>query len=226
MSAFLAEFLRSPLTVGALAPSGRALSEAAVAPIPSHGDPVVVELGPGTGTFTEQIQHRLGGRGRHIAVEINERFAARLAQRYPAIDVVTADAASLHAVLAERGISTVDVIISGLPWAAFSARKSLSILSSAVEVMSPLGAFTTFAYTPLRWVEAARRLRRALDAHFDEVLISRTIWANLPPALVYYCRRPSRLSSYEEAFVRDTPASLRRSSVPADTTDLLTRSRR
>ncbi|MBE1586610.1 phospholipid N-methyltransferase [Nonomuraea angiospora] len=26
---------------------------------------------------------------------------------------------------------------------------------------------------------------------FDEVVISRTVWANLPPALVYYCRRPA-----------------------------------
>src|SRR5690606_15803790 len=28
------------------------------------------------------------------------------------------------------------------------------------------------------------------ESHFDGVVISRTVWVNLPPALVYHCRRP------------------------------------
>ena len=68
---FLRQFLRSPITTGAIAPSSRYLAAAVTAPIPERGDPVVVELGPGTGSFTAEIQRRLGGRGRHIAVEIN-----------------------------------------------------------------------------------------------------------------------------------------------------------
>lgn len=72
---FLGQFLRSPVTTGAIMPSSRYLAAAVATPIPERGDPVVVELGPGTGPFTAEIQRRLGGRGRHIAVEINPRLA-------------------------------------------------------------------------------------------------------------------------------------------------------
>jgi phospholipid N-methyltransferase len=37
---------------------------------------------------------------------------------------------------------------------------------------------------------AARRFRRRLRDTFDEVLVSATVWRNLPPAFVYVCRRP------------------------------------
>jgi 16S rRNA A1518/A1519 N6-dimethyltransferase RsmA/KsgA/DIM1 with predicted DNA glycosylase/AP lyase activity len=35
----------------------------------------VVELGPGTGSVTAAIEHRLAGRGRHVAVEIDPGLA-------------------------------------------------------------------------------------------------------------------------------------------------------
>jgi hypothetical protein len=33
-------------------------------------------------------------------------------------------------------------------------------------------------------------LLRSLRARFEEVVVSQTVWSNLPPALVYFCRRP------------------------------------
>jgi phosphatidylethanolamine/phosphatidyl-N-methylethanolamine N-methyltransferase len=188
---FFREFVRSPLTVGAVAPSSGALARVVTAPVPGSGHPVVVELGPGTGAFTGAIQRRLGGRGRHIAVEINERFAARLAIRHPGVDVALADAGSLAGVLGERGIERADVIVSGLPWVAFGERRRSDVLSAVVGGLSESGAFTTFAYVHTRWASPARRLLRSLEARFDEVVVGRTVWANLPPALVYHCRRPA-----------------------------------
>ena len=187
---FLTEFLRSPLTVGAVAPSSSGLARVAVAPVPRAADAVVVELGAGTGAFTGPIQQRLGGRGRHVVIEINERFAQRLARRCPAVEVVVADAADLGAVLADRGIGRADVIVSGLPWAAFAPDHQRDVLAAATEVLAADGVFTTFAYVHARWAPPARRLHRALESRFDEVVTGRTVWANLPPALVYHCRRP------------------------------------
>jgi len=51
------------------------------------GSPVVVELGPGTGSFAAAIQRRVRDGGRRIAVEVNPRFAQDLAARHPAVDV-------------------------------------------------------------------------------------------------------------------------------------------
>lgn len=64
------------------------------------------------------------------------------------------------------------------------------VLSEVVAVMPPTGVFTTFAYVHARWAPPARRLLRSLRSRFEEVVISRTVWSNLPPALVYFCRRP------------------------------------
>lgn len=188
---FLLEFARSPMTVGAVVPSGTALARAITAPIARTGAPVIVELGAGTGAFTSVIQQRLGGRGHHVAVEINERFARRLAARFPAVDVVAGDARDLTGLLAERGHRDADVIVSGLPWAAFTPARQDDLLRAVVGALSPQGAFTTFAYTHLRWAAPARRLRRSLQEAFEEVVVGRNIWANMPPAFVYHCRRPA-----------------------------------
>jgi len=189
---FLAEFARNPLCVGAIAPSGAALADRITAPIPTEGDPVVVELGPGTGAFTAAIQRRLAGRGRHVAVEINSRFAALLSARYRTVDVVNADAADLGAVLGLRGHARADVVVSGLPWAAFPAHRQDAILREVVGALADGGAFTTFAYLHAVWSPPARRFRQALRARFDDLAIDRVVWSNLPPALTYHARRPLR----------------------------------
>ncbi|MBB5083540.1 class I SAM-dependent methyltransferase [Nonomuraea endophytica] len=192
---FLLEFARHPMTVGAVTPSSAALAHAITTPIPHTGDPIVVELGAGTGAFTRVIQRLLDGRGHHIAVESNEQFARRLAARFPGVDVVAVSAQHLPDVLARRGHLPADVIVSGLPWAAFPPAKQRDVLAAVVGSLSREGAFTTFAYAHLRWAAPARRLRRSLEASFEEVVVGRTIWANLPPAFVYHCRRPTEISS-------------------------------
>lgn len=187
---FLREFVRAPFTVAAVTPSGRALSEAVSSTVPHAGEPLVVELGPGTGAFTAAIQRRLAGRGRHLAIEINARFAARLAARCPGVDLAVADARDLRDILAQRGHRRADVIVSGLPWAAFAPGLQDDLLDAVTGSLAPQGAFTTFAYTHTRWAPPALRLRRLLRARFEEVVLGRTVWANVPPAFVYYCRRP------------------------------------
>ncbi|MEN3539789.1 methyltransferase domain-containing protein [Microbispora sp. ZYX-F-249] len=186
------QFLRSPAATGAVAPSSRRLSEAVCVPVPERGDPVVVELGPGTGPFTAEIQRRLGGRGRHLAVEINARLAGRLAARYPKVELVVDDAARLPELLAGRGVAAADVIVSGLPWAAFAPAHQAGLLRAVVASLAPGGAFTTFSYVHARALPAALRFRRGLGRAFEEVVAGRTVWRNLPPAFVYHARRPRR----------------------------------
>ncbi|MFG2043033.1 class I SAM-dependent methyltransferase [Dactylosporangium sp. NPDC048998] len=187
---FVREFLRDPFTVAAVTPSGEPLADVVTAPVPRTGTPVVVELGPGTGAFTNAIQRRLAGRGHHLAIEINGRLAGLLAARYPRVDVAVADARSLREVLAQRGHRSADVIVSGLPWAAFAPTQQDDLLSAVTDTLAPDGVFTTFAYTHTRWAPPARRFRRSLASGFEEVVPGRTVWGNLPPAFVYFCRRP------------------------------------
>jgi phosphatidylethanolamine/phosphatidyl-N-methylethanolamine N-methyltransferase len=188
---FLREFVRHPLNTASVTPSSPALAGAMTAPLPRGGDPVVVELGPGTGAFTRAIQEHTGGRGRHIAVELNPGWAELLEHRHPGVDVVLADARELPALLADRGITTVDAVVSGLPWVAYApGPDGRGLHSVIVDALGPEGVFTQFGYTWTRWAPPARRQLADLRAHFADVVISPAVWRNLPPAVVYEARGP------------------------------------
>src|SRR5699024_2600263 len=82
---FFLDWLQNPLTVGAVAPSGRELARLMTAGVAPGAR--VVELGAGTGTLTQAILER----GVHPAdlhiVEQNESFAAMLRGRFPSCPV-------------------------------------------------------------------------------------------------------------------------------------------
>ncbi|MDP4508373.1 MULTISPECIES: class I SAM-dependent methyltransferase [unclassified Nonomuraea] len=185
---FLWEFVRSPLRTASVLPSSARLAAQMVVGVPERGEPVVVELGAGTGAFTSAIQRRLGGCGRHIVVELNDRFAAEIARAYPSVEVVCEDAAHLPGLLARLGVGPVDVVVSGLPWVAYAGQPPL--IESVARVLSPAGVYTQFAYNWTRWAAPARRLLGGLRTEFEEVVTSTTVWRNLPPAVVYLARRP------------------------------------
>ncbi|GAA5049918.1 phospholipid N-methyltransferase [Thermocatellispora tengchongensis] len=188
-TSLLREFLRAPWLTATVAPSSRWLGAQMVVPIPERGEPVVVELGPGTGAFTGLIQDRLAGRGRHLAIELNPRLAAQLSRRFPGVEVVHADAVRLPELMAGRGLHTADVVVSGLPWVAYRPDGDPPLLSVVARALAYDGVFTQFAYGWTRWAPPARRYLRDLRAAFEEVTLSRTVWRNLPPALVYLARR-------------------------------------
>ena len=194
----LREFLRSPADIGAVAPSSTRLAQAVTAPVPEIGDPVVVELGSGTGAVTTIIEDQLAGRGRQLAVEMNPRLAEQLRDRCRNVDVLNADASMLPRLLAERGLEKADVVISGLPWAVFSATVQEEILGAVKQILTPDGAFTAFGYVHAMQLSSARRFRRMLNSTFEEVVPRRTVWSNFPPALVYHARRPRTSTTHRD----------------------------
>jgi phospholipid N-methyltransferase len=187
---FLAAVMRNPSAVGAIVPSSPRLATLLASVVPSAGAPVVVELGPGTGAISAAIERRLPPDGRHLAVELDPELAAYLRATRPELEVIEGDAAHLRELLAVRGVSRVDAVISGLPWALFDQSAQESILAQVGGVIGTDGAFTTFAYLHGMPLAAARRFRHTLRTTFDEVVVSATVWRNVPPAFAYVCRRP------------------------------------
>lgn len=207
-SLFLHEFVRSPLRTASVVPSSPSLAMRMVASIPEHGEPVVVELGPGTGAFTAAIQARLAGRGRHVAIELNPSMSAYLAERFPGVEVVTGGASDMASVLASRGIPAADVVVSGLPWSAFSGPVGKALITTIASTMSPAGVYTQFSYSWTRWAPPARRQLAQLRSAFEEVVVSRTTWRNVPPATVYVSRRPRVRSAVDSNSELTAPAEL------------------
>ena len=155
----------------------------------------MVELGAGTGPFTAEIQRRLAGRGRHVAVEVNPRFAQLLRNRFAQTEVIEGDASLLPSLLAECGLNHADVVISSLPWTMFEPTTQDLLLKAVLDVLTPHSVFATFAYAHATPLPGARRFRELAARHFEEVIPSRTVWRNLPPAFVLHARRPRRHGS-------------------------------
>lgn len=188
--AFLSRAVRNPGKVGAVAPSSPYLASEMAGVVPTTGNPVVVEIGPGTGALSPAVNARLPEGGRHLAIELDEGMVGYLRGALPWLEVIRGDAANLEELLREAGVGQVDAVISGLPWAIFPAAAQDDILRQVGRVLSPQGALTTFAYVHALGMSGARQFRRRLDGAFDEVLTTRTVWRNLPPACSYVCRRP------------------------------------
>ena len=196
--AFFAAAMRSPRDVGTLLPSGPELARqlAAVIPVANRGGQpvVVVEVGAGTGAVTAAIAQQVDEGTIVIAVEKDPELAERLRLRNLGVQVVTADAVTLPAILADHGVDCVDVIVSVLPWTLFGPRQQRDFLAIFAAALRTDGVFTAAAYSLSYWTPAARRFRCELGRVFGEVLPTRTMWRHFPPAMTYVCRRPGLAS--------------------------------
>lgn len=193
---FLAAAMRSPRDVGTLLPSGPELARRLASVVPGAGasragqPTVVVEVGAGSGAVTAAIAAQANHDAMVIAVEKDPGLADRLRSRELGVQVVTADAATLPAILADHGVDRADVIVSVLPWSLFGPQQQREFLTIFAAALATDGVFTAAAYSWGYWTPAARRFRHELDQRFGEVLPTRTLWRHLPPAMTYVCRRP------------------------------------
>lgn len=190
LTSFLHALRRSPRRVGAIAPSGSQLAVRLAAVVPSRDRSTVVELGGGTGAVTTQIRQRLAAGSTLLVVERDAQLADRLRGRYPDAKVFNDDARNLRKLLCDIGVDGVDSIICGLPWSLFSRTERGELLAAIRESLAPGGVFTTFAYVHTLTFPSARRFHVELREGFDEVLPTRSIMLNVPPAITYVCRRP------------------------------------
>jgi phospholipid N-methyltransferase len=185
---FLGAFLKRPGMVGALFPSSPQLARAMLQDCDLRHAKTVVELGPGTGSFTRLILERLGPQTLFFALELDPDAVTRLRQRLPQLTLHHDSAEHFREHLARYNRAEADCVISGLPWANMRPDRQDRILNAVVGGLAPHGVFATFAYLHACWLPVAVRFRQQLRSRFDSVQLSRVVWRNLPPAFVYRCR--------------------------------------
>jgi phosphatidylethanolamine/phosphatidyl-N-methylethanolamine N-methyltransferase len=181
-------FLKHPRTVGAVLPSSRALARAMVAAIEPGGGERIVELGPGTGSFTEAIVERMRGAGRLLVVELDPAFAARVRARWPSIDCACASAESLETLVAERDLAPVDHVVSGLPFASLPGTMTRRILDAITRTLRRGGTFTTFQYVHAYLMPPAISFRSEMSVRMGGPPRRQLVLANLPPTWVFSWR--------------------------------------
>ena len=137
----------------------------------------IVELGPGTGSFTQHLaatwpQHRL------IAIERNARFAALVRKQFPQIDLHEGCASEVDQVLADLAIprNNLHAIMCGLPLLSLPKEVRTRILQAVWRALEPGKQFVMFTYS-------AKALLR-LDVPGFELTNKTYVPINLPPANV------------------------------------------
>lgn len=179
---FFGKFLRHGTKIASLAPSSRWLAEATIRGIDWTTSPTIVELGAGTGPITRAIANRLGSKGRLIAIERDVDFAALLTERFadiPNVEIVGANCLDLGPILADRGISRVDHVVSGLPVPSFPRELQADLFQTVSEILDPAGSYRQI--TELAWVYQGMYRR-----YFDDVRFMFEA-RNFPPAGAYHC---------------------------------------
>jgi phosphatidylethanolamine/phosphatidyl-N-methylethanolamine N-methyltransferase len=176
------------LLTGAVAASSPALARQMTDGIGLEQARTVVELGPGTGVFTDAIRRRVTPGTRIVAIEINGHLVERLAGRYRGepVEVVHGSAADVARLVA----GPVDAVVSGLPWTVMAEPVRRRILDEVAAVLGSTGVFTTFAYAHAAWTPPGRRFAGELKERFGTTGTSRLVWRNLPPAFVHRASAP------------------------------------
>ncbi|RYF29087.1 MAG: SAM-dependent methyltransferase [Chloroflexi bacterium] len=176
---FFTQYIKNLRTVGAVAPSSPHLARKMVLPINFTDARVIVQFGPGTGSFTSEILQRRNDKTIVVLIEYNESFYETLVSKYrdeQGVYIYNGTAEDVDGILKQYGLpQKVDYIVSGLPFASLPDKQSRAILDRAKNILGTDGTFITFQYTLLK--------KGLLDEYFNQIVISRE-WRNVPPAYV------------------------------------------
>ena len=146
---FMKRFIYKPVSVGAIMPSSQGLSEL-ITSSPMLGKAnVVVELGAGTGVFTEKILQRVKKGASVFAFEIDSLLAKLTQKRCQNAVVINDSALNLKKYLHQYNIKSADIIISSLPCAGFNKIFQYRLLKTITDSLSEGGEFLTFTFLML-----------------------------------------------------------------------------
>jgi phosphatidylethanolamine/phosphatidyl-N-methylethanolamine N-methyltransferase len=184
---FFRQWLRNPRAMAAMAPSSRQLAKLMIEQLP-EGAQHIIELGGGTGVFTQALLESGIEPAKLLVVELNEELHQLLMRRFPSVHVVCGDAQELKSIVRDSGFtdeaSGVDAVVSGLGMLSIPRATQRAILKGVFGVLRQGGRFIQFTYGPASPV--SRDLLNELGVKVKRVGVA---WLNVPPATVYVYTR-------------------------------------
>lgn len=179
---FVGQSLKNFIKVGSLVPSSKFLAKRITKNMKSH---VVLELGPGTGVFTEEILKKLPPNGQLISIESNDLFVKHLENKIKdkRLKVYNGDALFLKKYLKDHGLEKVNVIISGLPIGNFKKEQKKKLLNEIADCLEDDGTFIQFEYF-LAGMKAVKKVFPKISISFELL--------NFPPAFVMRCKKTKK----------------------------------
>jgi phospholipid N-methyltransferase len=179
---FARGFLRYPGKVGWMLPSSRFLVDEVLSQIDWEKARVIVEYGPGVGTFTTEVLRRMRPDAQLIALEINPRFVEYLREslRDPRLSLLQESATEVDSILARLGCAHADYVISGIPFKTLPHQLRDHIVRKTHSVLRPRGTFLVYQFS------------NAVLPYLERIFgnVSRDLeLLNILPARLFYCAR-------------------------------------
>ena len=178
--AFWSSWLRSPISVGAIAPSSAFLARSIAAQIDPHHPGWVVELGAGSGVITRALLHAGVKPERLLVVERDRRMCKLLKHSFPEAHVVHGDAQELEELLAKHHVHKINTIVSCLPLLIFPKPVYTRIVEQMLAALTPYSRLIQFTYG----ARSSIRKRMLARAHVAATHRQR-VWLNVPPATIW-----------------------------------------
>lgn len=180
---FIKQFFKDKQMVGAVSPSTKFLGEKMLENVDFENAKLIVELGPGTGVFTDLIIQRMRPDAKLLIFELNDAFHTTLNSRIidTRVNVIHDSAEHIEKYLNEiqDGIQA-DVVISSLPLMVFPEALRLAVIDAAYKTLKKNGKYIQFQYS--------LQSKKLLESKYEDVSVKFTI-KNFPPAFVYTCNK-------------------------------------
>jgi phosphatidylethanolamine/phosphatidyl-N-methylethanolamine N-methyltransferase len=179
---FFRTWATSPLKMGSVTPTSRAL--AAVMVELANVDPTgwTLETGPGTGVVTQALIAAGIPAERIVSVEYDKDFCKHLKKRFPGINVIRGDALDLESTLGEFRDIKFSAALSGIPLLNLPKKKRAPYLEGLLDRLKPGGVISQLSYSFVPPQEAIPG-RLAVDK-------SKWVTLNFPPGRAWVYRRP------------------------------------
>lgn len=178
---FLKNYIKYPRIIGAICPSSKALAKKMIEKIDFENAKCIVEYGPGTGVFTEELIRKKKKDTVLLVIELNEDLYDLLEIKYgntKNVYIIHDSAEKVNKYLNKFGFNYVDYVVSGLPFASLPEHLSNNILTNTAKVLKKNGKFITFQYTLLK--------RSLMKQFFEDINITYE-FRNIPPAFIFNC---------------------------------------
>jgi phospholipid N-methyltransferase len=174
-------FLKHPRMLGSLIPSSRFLVNHVLAEVDWNRARVLLEYGPGVGTFTTEILRRMRPDAVLVALETNVDFVRFLKGklRDDRLHVIHGSAADADAALARLQLSRADYVISGIPYTTMPPRLRELILRKTHSVLDADGSFLVYQFTRAV-LPYLQQVFASVHQDFEPL--------NVMPARLFYCR--------------------------------------
>jgi phospholipid N-methyltransferase len=179
---FARNFVKHPNDIGWMLPSTPFVVDSVLKHVDWENAQVIVEYGPGVGTFTTHLLERMRPDATLIAIETNDDFVKYLGGflRDPRLHLVHKSAADVDLVLSRLGFQHADYVLSGIPFKTLPRDLCDTIVRKTYSVLRPKGSFLVYQLS----TAVLPYLEQVFGAVSQEVESS-----NFMPSRMFYCAR-------------------------------------